>query len=165
MDTVAVASASTALVGAVLGSPVAPLVQERLQQRSRLHNERMSLYTEAMLQGDLIRDTLPWLTDPYETRGTTLEEIEQRRALKKVPDQITSQMRLIAHKRVKVAWLDLLQAEEGLDWSIREDYAGFRQEGSDPMEALPHDYRPVLELSGAIQRFEQSCRAALQVGD
>lgn len=164
MDVSVAFSAGTALVGALLGSFGAPLLQGRQPDRTSLRQERMVLYAQAMLHAHFINRSLQWLVDPHNTPSTT-EEIKQRSDLRQVPDLITARMQLIAHKDVREAWLELLNAEEGLDYQIGEDHAGFRQSGSDPMEALPADYAPVVRLSAASQRFERTCRKALHVTD
>lgn len=165
VDATVVISAGTALVGALLGSLGAPLLQGRLADRTSLRKERMALYAEAMLHVHLVSDGLRWLVDPESRPGRTKREIRQRQDLRRVPDQITARMRLVAHNGVREAWLELLNAEESLDYAIGEDRPGFRQQGSDPMEALPSDYPPVVRLREASERFERVCREALRVDD
>jgi hypothetical protein len=125
----------------------------------------MVLYAEAMLYVHFISRSLRWLVDPYNTPGTTEEEMRQRSEMRQVPDQLTARMRLVAHIGVRKAWLELLSAEEGLDNEVGEVNPGFRQPGSDPMEALPIDYPPVVRLRTASQQFERVCRQALRVTD
>lgn len=165
MDATVTVTAGTALVGAVLGSLAAPLLQGRLTDRRSLRQERMVLYAEAMLYVHFISGSLQWLVDPYNTPSTSERGIRQRNDLRQVPDQITARMRLVAHASVLKAWLELLNAEEGLDHDISEDHPGFRQPGSNPMEALPIDYPPVVRLRSASERFERVSRHALRVPD
>jgi hypothetical protein len=165
VDVTVVVGAGTALVGALLGSLGAPLLQGRLADRTSLRNERMVLYAEAMLHVHFVSDQLQWLVDPYGTPGTTATEIKQREEIRRVPDQTTSRVRLVAHKRVRDAWLELLSAEEGLRFAVEQDEPGFRQPGSDPMAALAADYPPVVRLREAVEDFERVCRAALRVTD
>lgn len=165
MDTTAAIAAGTALVGALLGSLGAPLLTGRLADRRSLREQRMVLYAEAMLYVHFISGNLRWMVDPYNTPSTSEEEIRKRNALRQVPDQTTARMRLVAHNSVGKAWLELLNAEEELEFRIGEDHPGFRQSGSDPMEALQPDYPPVVRLRAASERFERDCRQALHVTD
>lgn len=160
-----VASAGTALVGALLGSLGAPLLQGRLADRTSLRNERMELYARAMLYVHFVGENLRWLVAPYDNPGVTEDESRQLKDLKQVPDQITARMQLLGHKRVRDAWLELVHAEEGLQFQIGEDNPGFRQSGSDPMEALPYNYPPLARLRTASEHFERCCRKALHVSD
>ncbi|MEU4607596.1 hypothetical protein AB0F43_31815 [Kribbella sp. NPDC023972] len=164
MDAAVVLGAAIALTGALLGSLVAPLLQGRLADRTMLRKERMVLYAEAMLHVHFIRQSLRSLVEPYSTSGTAREHT-QRDELKRVPDQTTARMRLIAHSAVREAWLELLEADEGLKFNLGEDRPDFRQAGSDPMEALAADYPSVIRLHAASDHFEKVCRKALRVKD
>ena len=165
MDVSVAISAGTALVGALLGSFGAPLLQGRLADRTSLRQERMVLYAQAMLHAHFINRRLQWLVDPHNTPSTTEEETRQRRDLRQVPDPITARMQLIAHKNVRKAWIELLDANEELEYQVAEENPGFRQPGSDPMEALQTDDKSVVRLDSASKQFERTCRQALHVTD
>ncbi|HET6297717.1 MAG TPA: hypothetical protein VFG33_30310 [Kribbella sp.] len=165
MDATVAIGAGTALVGALLGSLGAPLLQRRLADRTSLRKERTVLYADAMLYVHFVNENLRLLVDPEGSPGTTAKEISQRDELQQVPDQMTARMRLLAHKRVRDTWLELLQAQENLSYQIGEDDPGFRQPGMDPMAAVPEGYMPVVRLRTASERFEKMCRNALGVAD
>jgi hypothetical protein len=154
-----IVSAGAALAGVSLagfGNLANSYLQQRLGDRTRLREERQSLYAEAMLHAHFIVDGLSPLVDGWYT-----EDSPKRQQLRNVPDAITTRVRLIAPGRIRDAWLAILDAEKNLYYVIDEEFPGVKYSN----ETMLYDQPELVTIRQAAERFEQECRKALGVKD
>lgn len=131
--------------GTLVAGLVAPLVAASRAEASRLRDERVLLYIEALKhQADL---RLKHLAGPEATLppGGRVPLVPQ--------DEVTSRMLLIAPRRVREAWLALVDAQRKLyDW-------GVHMGSGDPDETPPQRLLDALET--AFDRLVSVCQRSL----
>jgi hypothetical protein len=75
-------------------------------------------------------------------------------------------MRLVAHNDIRKAWLELLNAEEGVSNETGEDQPpALASPAPTRWRRFRPITRPVVGLRAASQRFERVCRQAVRVAD
>lgn len=149
MDWTVLAVAVLGVAGTAAGTVLAPTIAARQSQRTWLRQRRVELYSDALLHGEaglrLTRRVVDpdRLDEPY-ARGGLAEMVPS--------DLVSARMRLYADPPVERAWRDFVEASEGLDWIIQEEYHG------QPDFSLSSDDPCVVRLASAAAQLAEVCR-------
>lgn len=130
----------------------------RNAEASKLHEQRLSVYVDAMSYTHNLDVRVAELTEDPEYRRYG----SSRPAMDGIPHQdlITARLRLVAPPEVFQPWTDLLEAWRILAWNVEQDG--------------PHDYGlyyadpggdDVKRVTTAITAVAQSLRRAMSVGE